>query len=111
MLPHFLLILLFITGFHQPEPDIKELKSEIETYLSEQEGTFAVWFQDLQEDDQHFAIKEDTLFHAASTMKTPVMIELFRRVEAGELSLEDQSGEPVLQYCGQLRISNDAESG
>ncbi|MDR9364972.1 MAG: serine hydrolase [Balneolaceae bacterium] len=89
MLPYFLLILLFISGFHQPDPDIVTLKSEIEEYLSEQEGTFSVWFQHLQEDEQHFTINEDTLFHAASTMKTPVMIEIFKRVEQGEISLDD----------------------
>lgn len=89
MLPYFLLISLSLSGFHQPDTEIETLKSEIEEYLSEQEGTFAVWFRDLQEEDQHFAINEDTLFHAASTMKTPVMIELFKRIEAGELSLDD----------------------
>lgn len=89
MVPYFLLILLFISGFHQPDPEIVTLKSQIEEYLSEQEGTFAVWFQHLQEDEQHFAINEDTLFHAASTMKTPVMIEIFKRIEQGELSLDD----------------------
>lgn len=89
MLSYFLLIVLLLNNFFQPEPDITELKSEIENYLSQQEGTFAVWFQDLQDEDHHFAINEDTLFHAASTMKTPVMIELFKQVEAGELSLDD----------------------
>lgn len=89
MLPYFLLILFFISGFHQLNPEIDSLKSEIEEYLSEQEGIFAVWYQDLQDEDQHFAINEDTLFHAASTMKTPVMIELFKQVERGELSLDD----------------------
>lgn len=86
---YFFLIVLLLNSFLQPAPDISYLKSEIEEYLSEQEGTFAVWFQDLQDENQHFAINEDTLFHAASTMKTPVMIELFKRVEAGELSLDD----------------------
>lgn len=89
MLTHFLLILFLFSGFHQPKPDIDSLKSEIEEYLSEQEGTFAVWYQDLQDEGQHFEINEDTLFHAASTMKTPVMIELFKQVEQGELSLDD----------------------
>lgn len=86
---YFLLIFLLLNGFLQPKPGISDLKSEIEEYLSVQEGTFAVWFQDLQDENQHFAISEDTLFHAASTMKTPVMIELFKRVEVGELSLDD----------------------
>lgn len=31
----------------------------------------------------------DTLFHAASTMKTPVMIEVFKQIEAGKFSIDD----------------------
>jgi len=34
-------------------------------------------------------IEPDKTFHAASTMKVPVMIELFRQAEAGKLRLED----------------------
>jgi len=34
-------------------------------------------------------IEPDKTFHAASTMKVPVMIELFRQAEAGRLRLED----------------------
>lgn len=89
MLTYFFLIFFLFSGLHQPDSKIETLKSEIQEYLSEQEGTFAVWFQDLQDQSQHFAINEDTLFHAASTMKTPVMIELFRKVEKGEISLDD----------------------
>ncbi|MEP7088018.1 MAG: serine hydrolase [Gemmatimonadota bacterium] len=33
-------------------------------------------------------INSDASFHAASTMKVPIMIQLFRRVDAGGLSLE-----------------------
>ncbi|MCC5940862.1 MAG: serine hydrolase [Balneolaceae bacterium] len=69
--------------------DSDHLKAEIEAYLTEKEGTFAVWFQHLQNPDLHFSINEETLFHAASTMKTPVMIELFRRAEIGEFNLAD----------------------
>ena len=35
-------------------------------------------------------IDADKRFHAASTMKVPVMIELFRQARAGALSLDDQ---------------------
>jgi beta-lactamase class A len=35
-------------------------------------------------------IEPDKPYHAASTMKVPVMIELFRQAEAGTLSLDDQ---------------------
>ena len=34
-------------------------------------------------------IDPDKVFHAASTMKVPVMIELFRQAESGALSLDD----------------------
>jgi beta-lactamase class A len=34
-------------------------------------------------------VEPDKAFHAASTMKVPVMIELFRQAEAGQLRLED----------------------
>ena len=36
----------------------------------------------------HVGIAADSSFHAASTMKVPVMIELFRQVDAGHLSLD-----------------------
>lgn len=36
-----------------------------------------------------FSYRGGELFHAASTMKVPVMIEVFRRVDAGEISLSD----------------------
>jgi beta-lactamase class A len=35
-------------------------------------------------------IQPDVEYHAASTMKVPVMIELFRQVRAGTLTLDDQ---------------------
>jgi beta-lactamase class A len=38
---------------------------------------------------QELLIDSDKAFHAASTMKVPVMIELFRQAEAGTLSLDE----------------------
>lgn len=46
-----------------------------------------VAFHDLQTGDTLF-LRADESFHAASTMKVPVMIELFRRVDAGALNLD-----------------------
>lgn len=40
--------------------------------------------------DGRLNIDGDRLFHAASTMKIPVMIEVFRRAEAGDFSLDDE---------------------
>ncbi|MGI8499469.1 MAG: serine hydrolase [Gemmatimonadaceae bacterium] len=50
-----------------------------------------VAFVDLQRPDSVF-LDADNSFHAASTMKVPVMIELFREADAGGLSLD----QPVL---------------
>jgi beta-lactamase class A len=51
----------------------------------------AVFYRRLADGDS-LAIDADTVFHAASTMKVPVMIELFRAVDAGRLRRD----EPVL---------------
>jgi beta-lactamase class A len=50
--------------------------------------TVAVAFCDLATGEQ-FLIKPDENFHAASTMKVPVMIEVFRQIGARKLSLDD----------------------
>jgi beta-lactamase class A len=51
----------------------------------------AVFYRRLSDGDS-LAIDADTVFHAASTMKVPVMIELFHDVDAGRLKLS----QPVL---------------
>lgn len=51
--------------------------------------TVAVAFCDLTTGEQ-FLIKPDENFHAASTMKVPVMVEVFRQARAGMLSLDDR---------------------
>jgi beta-lactamase class A len=42
--------------------------------------------------DRHTAllVNADEVFHAASTMKVPVMVELFRQADQGRLSLDDE---------------------
>lgn len=66
----------------------QSLKSDISSELSALSGTFAVVFHDLQS-DQRIDINADHRFHAASTMKTPVLIELFRQADEGMISLDD----------------------
>jgi beta-lactamase class A len=48
----------------------------------------AVAFHPLDDRDE-ILVRPDEAFHAASTMKIPVMIELFRQVHAGGLRLDD----------------------
>ncbi|GGD72082.1 serine hydrolase [Emticicia aquatilis] len=70
------------------KPTIENLKSAIETKLKSVEGEFAVAFKDLQTGKTLF-INEKENFHAASTMKTPVMIEVFKQAKAGKFKLTD----------------------
>jgi beta-lactamase class A len=63
------------------------LRARIERRIAEVPGaTAGVAFRDLARSDTLY-IGADERFHAASTMKVPVMIELFRRVDRGQISL------------------------
>lgn len=50
-------------------------------------ATVGIWVQDLASGDT-LAVNAGASFHAASTMKVPVMIELFRRADSGALRLD-----------------------
>lgn len=80
------IIWLFISCTQKPT--LEELKKNIVGELSKAEGDFAVAFKDLNTGETLF-INEKEVFHAASTMKTPVMIEVFKQVAAGNMSLDD----------------------
>lgn len=63
------------------------LDRTIDSILTGHQGTFAVAVKDLQSGDT-FLRNEHVVFHAASTMKTPVMAELLRQVQIGKISLD-----------------------
>jgi beta-lactamase class A len=69
-------------------PGGMQLLEKIKTELGKQKGVFALAFTDLQTNEQIVWNGAET-FHAASTMKTPVMIEVFKQVAAGKYSLTD----------------------
>lgn len=66
----------------------ESLQSRIEQQLSVVEGEFAVAFENLETGEQ-LLINAQERFHAASTMKTPVMIEVYKQVDEGRMSLND----------------------
>jgi CubicO group peptidase (beta-lactamase class C family) len=51
-------------------------------------GTFAAAFRAIG-NDETFMFNEHQLFHAASTMKTPVLAEVFKQAEKGKFSISD----------------------
>lgn len=61
----------------------------LEEWIAGFEGkTISVAVQDL-ESGREFFINADVMMHPASTMKVPVMMEVFRQAEEGLLSLDD----------------------
>jgi len=78
----------------EPRPRTRELttlSAELITIIHRHAGdsaVVAVAFRDLATGDSLLLDAHQSL-HAASTMKVPVMLELFRRADAGEISLDD----------------------
>jgi beta-lactamase class A len=66
----------------------KILQKNIQKVLKKQDGTFAVAFKNLSTGKELLVNAEEN-FHAASTMKTPVMIEVFKQAKQGRFSLND----------------------
>ncbi len=71
------------------EAPLSKLNHEINVLFEETAGDFALAFRLLNDTTQTLLINERESFHAASTMKTPVMIEVFKQAEEGEFSLRD----------------------
>lgn len=74
----------------QPKPTKKEiLEDMVRTQIDSIVGNVAVAFLNLSDPSDTLYINENEEFHAASTMKVPVMIELFKQQEAGKINLND----------------------
>lgn len=70
-------------------PDPKEtLRTDLNELLNDLPGRHAVAFIPMEGSDS-LMIRPDAVFHAASTMKTPVMVELYRQAQTGELTMDD----------------------
>ncbi len=70
-------------------PSAGAARAEIESLIRQSGAEAAVAFRTLDGRDE-LLIQPDLSFHAASTMKVPVLIELFRQARAGMLRLDDQ---------------------
>jgi CubicO group peptidase (beta-lactamase class C family)/beta-lactamase class A len=69
--------------------DTTELRKKISAeFAHHREGNFAVAFRDLSTGEQLF-LNEKVVFHAASTMKTPVLIETFKQAAEGKFRIDD----------------------
>ena len=89
MLQRSILILIGLSlGSCDKKIDYNILEKKIVSKFNDEIGNFALAFKNL-DDGKEILINENEIFHAASTMKTPVMIEFYRQLHQGKLSLED----------------------
>jgi len=87
-----LLFLAIITLQNFPQDNIMsltDLKTKIINEFASVEGSFALAFSDLSNSENEIFINEGETFHAASTMKTPVMMGLFKQASENKFSLND----------------------
>ena len=83
------LLALVLTGLFFAQPaDIRALDARVRSLIGPSGAEVAVAFRTL-DGSAELLIDADKSFHAASTMKVPVMIELFRQADAGTVSLDD----------------------
>ncbi|CAN5871810.1 serine hydrolase [soil metagenome] len=78
---------LQVTAAAQPT-EFDKLEATLRARVAETDGEVAVALMDL-ETGLRIGINEHTSMHAASTMKVPVLLELFRQVDAGRFAADD----------------------
>lgn len=66
----------------------EQLKEQIKAEFAKQKGTFALAFKNLKTGEE-ILINEKISFHAASTMKTPVLIEAYKQAAVGKFKITD----------------------
>ena len=81
-------LLIFLNGIIMAQSNIEKLTAEIKNKLDSAKGIYGLVYKDLQTGENIFYNEKEN-FHAASTMKTPVMIEVFKQAEEGSFSLDD----------------------
>ena len=71
------------------ETKVRDLKRALDAIADGSGARFGVWFKDLAS-GRTISKNPSLTMHAASTMKTPVLLEVLRRVDAGTLKLTDE---------------------
>ncbi|HVM89158.1 MAG TPA: serine hydrolase [Puia sp.] len=82
----FLVVSQFFS--YSQEKSLARLRYQVDSLCHQQKTEFAVAFKDLSTHETLF-INEHELFHAASTMKTPVLVEIYKQATSGKFSLND----------------------
>ncbi|WP_037321814.1 serine hydrolase [Salegentibacter sp. Hel_I_6] len=80
---------LFLSFCGNTQTSTEKLQQKIDSVFENTQGDFAIAFKNLSEEKDSIFINAHEDFHAASTMKTPVMIEVFKQAAEGKFSLQD----------------------
>jgi beta-lactamase class A len=84
----FSLIASVVAPSFAQSPNLAAAEQQIQKHIADAHADVGVAFRTLDGKTEWFYHADDS-FHAASTMKVPVMIELYRQVQAGKLKLSD----------------------
>ena len=76
-------IIMSITTLFSADTTGHSLKQQITREFANVRGTFALAYKNL-ETGEEILINEKESFHAASTQKTPVLIEVYKQAAAGK---------------------------
>lgn len=97
----------------EPEAAIKkdpaQLKTEIETYLEGQVGTYGYHVVELDDGGRSFGARDDTYYTAASTVKVAVFAYLYNQIESGKINPDTVWAYTGADYeTGTGSLQNDA---
>ena len=88
-LPGLFVLILLIACQPKKEDGLDQLRQGVTGKFDSIEGEFALAYLNLKDTSDYLLINEGERFHAASTMKVPVMIELFKQSAQGLYSIND----------------------
>lgn len=69
-------------------PSAAGLEERIQARIAQTPGRYGIAFRDLETGAELY-VNPDSVFHAASVMKVPLMIEVYRQARAGRFRLDD----------------------
>lgn len=82
-------LLAVISCSKSSEKNYADFRAQILNEISQVEGDFAVAYINLNDPADTLFINADEMFHAASTMKTPVLIEAYKQASEDLFNLSD----------------------
>ena len=73
----------------RPAPDAAALDAEVRGVVAASGAEVGVYYRSLAPGGDSVLVNADLRMHAASTMKVPVMIQLYREADAGRFAMDD----------------------